>query len=67
MLDGVTICAGRRELDTSSRRLSEMARSWRSLYPAVDYSELMMMMNDISYKLKQVKKRKETERIKGER
>jgi hypothetical protein len=35
----VTICAGRQELDASSRRSSKMARSWRCLYPAVDYSD----------------------------
>jgi hypothetical protein len=35
---------GWRELDTSSRRSSEMAGYWRGLCPAVDCSRLMMMM-----------------------
>jgi hypothetical protein len=34
------------ELDASSRRSSEMARSWRGLCPVVDFSgQMMMMMN----------------------
>jgi hypothetical protein len=33
-----------RELDASSRRSREMARSWRGLYSAMDCSGLMMMM-----------------------
>jgi hypothetical protein len=41
---GVTICAGRLEMDASSRRSSEMARNWRGLCPAVDCNGLMMMM-----------------------
>jgi hypothetical protein len=32
------------ELDASSRRSSEMASIWRSLYPVVDCSGLMLMM-----------------------
>jgi hypothetical protein len=35
------------ELDPSSQRSNEMARSWRGLCPAVDCSGLMMMMNMI--------------------
>jgi hypothetical protein len=41
---GGVICAGRKELNASSRRWREMARSWRRLCPAVDCSGLMMTM-----------------------
>jgi hypothetical protein len=43
VLGFIAVPAGQK-LDASSRRSSEMARSWRALCPAVDYSELMMMM-----------------------
>jgi hypothetical protein len=34
-------------MDASSRRPSEMARSWRGLCPAVDCSGMMMMNDDL--------------------